>query len=160
MKNQLSQILQKVRDEGEVVEITYYGQKIAHLVPATSAPKNDDDLEAILSDLDSLAAEIGAAWEGDVSAVEAVREARGDVAGPGTRQVRGGVPAHGPSPREVREVLRGPGPDPPAQGGEHPSLPGAEVGRAEAFGQPPRSGDHPPVPRAVHPVRRARAPRP
>jgi prevent-host-death family protein len=32
LKNQLSQILQKVRDEGEVVEITYYGQRIAHLV--------------------------------------------------------------------------------------------------------------------------------
>ena len=79
LKAKLSQILLKVRDEGEVVEITYYGQKIAHLAPATSVPKKDDDLEAILSDLDSLAAEIGAAWEGNVSAVEAVREVRREL---------------------------------------------------------------------------------
>ena len=79
LKAQLSQILLKVRDEGEVVEITYYGQKIAHLVPATSVPITGDELEVILSDLDSLAAEIGAAWEGDGSAVEAVREVRREL---------------------------------------------------------------------------------
>ena len=76
LKAKLSQILLKVQEEGEVVEITYYGQKIAHLVPVNPTSKNDDDLEAVLSDLDSLAAEIGAAWEGNVSAVEAVREVR------------------------------------------------------------------------------------
>ncbi len=64
LKAKLSQILLKVRNEAEVVEITYYGRKIAHLVPATSAPKKDDDLEAILSDLDSLAAEIGRPGKG------------------------------------------------------------------------------------------------
>jgi prevent-host-death family protein len=79
LKNQLSQILQKVRDEGEVVEITYYGQRIAHLVPASSVPQAGDDLKGILSDLDSLAAEIGAAWEGDSTAIEAVQEVRREI---------------------------------------------------------------------------------
>jgi prevent-host-death family protein len=79
LKEQLSQILQRVQHEGEVVEITRYGELIARLVPAEKAPPSADEVEAILTDIDSLAAEIGRKWEGEPSAVEAVRDVRREL---------------------------------------------------------------------------------
>ena len=79
LKEQLSQILRRVRDEGNVVEITYYGEVMARLVPAGTTPRDPKEVEAILTDLDNLAAEIGQHWEGEASAVEAVRDVRRDL---------------------------------------------------------------------------------
>ena len=79
LKEQLSQILHRVRTEGEVVEITYYGEVMARLVPAGKMPPSAEDVEAMLTDLDSLAAEIGQRWQGEPSAVAAVRDVRRDL---------------------------------------------------------------------------------
>lgn len=79
LKRELSQILQRVRTEGETVEITYYGRTIARLVPATPAPPEETEIEAILTDMDSLAAEIGRKWQGEGSAVSAVKEMRREL---------------------------------------------------------------------------------
>ncbi|UCG23377.1 MAG: type II toxin-antitoxin system prevent-host-death family antitoxin [Chloroflexota bacterium] len=78
-REQLSQVLQRVREEGEVVEITYHGRAIARLVPAAPAAPSAEEVEAILSDLDSLAAEIGRQWQGETSALEAVHEVRREL---------------------------------------------------------------------------------
>ena len=79
LKEQLSQILQRVRSEDEVIEITYYGEVVAHLVPARKTPVDAEKVEAVLTDLDTLAAEIGQKWQGEPSAVEAIREVRREL---------------------------------------------------------------------------------
>lgn len=62
-----------------MVEITRYGELIARLVPAQKAPPSAEEVEAILTDIDSLAAEIGHKWEGEASAVNAVRDVRREL---------------------------------------------------------------------------------
>jgi prevent-host-death family protein len=79
LREQLSQVLQRVRDEGEIVEITYYGQVVARLVPASPVTRSGEETMAILTDMDSLAAEIGRQWKNEISAVEAVREVRREL---------------------------------------------------------------------------------
>lgn len=79
LKERLSHILRRVRTEGEVVEITYYGDVVARLIPAGETSPAEEDVEAFLTDLDSLAAEIGRRWSGEPSAEEAVHDVRRDL---------------------------------------------------------------------------------
>jgi prevent-host-death family protein len=80
LKEQTSQILRRVREDGETVEITYHGETIARLVPVTRQEQLDqEEIDAVWTDLDRLAAEIGEHWSDDVSAAEAVREGRRDL---------------------------------------------------------------------------------
>lgn len=78
LKTHTSEIMRRVRERGEVIDITFHGQVVARLVPAppVSAP---EETAAILADLDQLAAEISAAWPKDVSAPAAVRDARREL---------------------------------------------------------------------------------
>lgn len=71
-----SRILRRVRERGESVDITYRGQVVARLVPATSPPTTPASLEAIQAELDLVAGKIGRRWPKAVSAAEAVSEGR------------------------------------------------------------------------------------
>jgi prevent-host-death family protein len=62
LKNQTSEMMRRVRD-GERVALTYHGRVVAHVVPVVDEP-TQADMDAALDDLDALAAEIGAAWNG------------------------------------------------------------------------------------------------
>ena len=79
LRERTSEIIRWVRDEGQEVEVTYYGRVVAHLVPA--GPKLPEEIErsSVWADLDQLAAEIGARWTGGVTAAEAVAEGRRDL---------------------------------------------------------------------------------
>jgi prevent-host-death family protein len=79
LKQRLSEVLRRVRDSGEIVEITNRGETIARLVPVRQPKETDDDLAAIWTTLDQLAAEISAEWPEGVSAVEAVSEGRREL---------------------------------------------------------------------------------
>ena len=79
LKQQISKILRRVREDGEIIEITYHGEPIARLVPINSSAPSDDELDAIWADLDELTAEISAKWPEGVSAVDAVREVRREL---------------------------------------------------------------------------------
>jgi len=76
----IDEVLRMVEEEGETIEITNHGEVIAHLVPVhmpqstTESAKRD-----VWTDLDRLAAEIGAHWSPDVSAVDAVRDVRREL---------------------------------------------------------------------------------
>ena len=59
--------------------ITRHGRVIAHLVPARPSSAALTDLSALWADLDALAAEIGARWPADQTAVEAVRQERREL---------------------------------------------------------------------------------
>ena len=76
LKDNLSHVLQRVRQERETVEITHHGQIIARLVPVEPSPLAADEIETLMADLTALAAEIGRQWPAGVSAVEAVAEGR------------------------------------------------------------------------------------
>ncbi|HYO25218.1 MAG TPA: type II toxin-antitoxin system Phd/YefM family antitoxin [Lacipirellulaceae bacterium] len=79
LKEHTSRIVRHVREQGEVVEITYRGQVVARLVPAGSSLPNGEEAQAVLADLDRLAAEIGRQWPQGVSSVGAVRDIRRDL---------------------------------------------------------------------------------
>ena len=76
----IDEVLRMVEEEGETIEISNHGEVIAHLVPATgpqslAKPTKRD----VWADLERLAAEIGAHWPGDVSAVDAMRDVRREL---------------------------------------------------------------------------------
>ncbi len=78
LKQNTSRVLRRVREKRERIPLTYRGEVVALLVPAPRrrAPADEDPDAAVWTDLDQLAAEIGAHWPREVSAVQAVREDR------------------------------------------------------------------------------------
>ena len=78
LKEKTTQVLRRVREKHEQIQVTYRGEVVALLVPVPSARRKTrvaaDD--AVWADLDQLAAEISASWPTGVSALDAVREGR------------------------------------------------------------------------------------
>ena len=79
LRERTSEIIRWVRDEGQEIEVTYYGRVVAHLVPAGPKLPEEIDRTSVWADLDQLAADIGARWTGEVTAAEAVAEGRRDL---------------------------------------------------------------------------------
>ena len=75
LRDHTSEILREVQ-KGQVIEITSRGATIARLIPAREPALTDEDIEAILEDLDNLAAEINARWPKGVSAQDAIDDVR------------------------------------------------------------------------------------
>ena len=46
LKQRASKLLRLVREEGEIVEITYHGQAVARLVPVHAPAADSDELAA------------------------------------------------------------------------------------------------------------------
>jgi len=78
LKERTSEILRLVREQKREVAITYRGKVVARIVPVRQKRSKDRDKE-IWQDLRRLREEISAAWPEGVSAVEAVREQRGEL---------------------------------------------------------------------------------
>jgi prevent-host-death family protein len=80
LKQQTSEILRRVREEGETIDVTYRGRVIARLVPVEQPNAPDSrDFAAVWADMDRLAAEIGARWPEGVSATDALSEDRREL---------------------------------------------------------------------------------
>lgn len=79
LKTNTSEIVRRVREQGEVVEITHRGEVVARLIPARPIKSSPEELEALWADMDRLAEEIGAHWSGSPSAVDAIREDRREL---------------------------------------------------------------------------------
>ena len=79
LKINASAIVRRVREHGEVIDITDHGEVVARLIPARPAATAADELAAIWLEMDRLAEEVGAQWMGTPSAVEAVRESRREL---------------------------------------------------------------------------------
>jgi antitoxin (DNA-binding transcriptional repressor) of toxin-antitoxin stability system len=76
----IDEVLRIVEKEGETIEITHYGEVIAHLVPVRMPQSTTESAKRdVWTDLERLAAEIGAHWPANVSAVDAVRDVRRDL---------------------------------------------------------------------------------
>ncbi len=80
LKEHTSEILRRVREGQETIEVTYRGKVVARLVPVEEPAVVDSaEIAAIWTDLDRLAEEISARWPAGVSAVEAVRDVRREL---------------------------------------------------------------------------------
>ena len=78
LKQKTTQVLRRVREKKEQIQVTYRGEVVALLVPVPLAKRRAKSAadEAVWADLDQLAAEIGAYWPKGVTAVEAIRQDR------------------------------------------------------------------------------------
>ena len=79
-----SEILRRVREDGETIDVTDGGAVVARVVPVesnrTGEWKDDRDAtEAWLRRADGLSKEIGSLWPKGVSAVDAIRDVRRDL---------------------------------------------------------------------------------
>jgi antitoxin (DNA-binding transcriptional repressor) of toxin-antitoxin stability system len=75
----MSQILRRVRENGEEVQVTYHGQGVARLVPAGAPQLDSTELSSVWTNLDHLADEIGARWPSGVTAADAVSKGRREL---------------------------------------------------------------------------------
>jgi prevent-host-death family protein len=79
LKERASEVVRRVREGGEEVEVTYHGRVVARLVPVSPERRSPPTSAAAWSTLDRVAREIGARWPKGRSAVKAVREGRRDL---------------------------------------------------------------------------------
>jgi prevent-host-death family protein len=79
LKTHASRVLRDVAERGDTVEVTHRGRVVARIVPVAAPEAAAAGDSAVWSDLDRLAAEIGARWPAGVSAVDAVQEGRRDL---------------------------------------------------------------------------------
>ncbi len=77
LKQRTSAILRRVRDQGDVVEITYRGRAVARLVPL--AQQGGDVPAPSRKVWDELTEAIASRWPRATSALDAVREQRRDL---------------------------------------------------------------------------------
>ena len=75
LREHTSEILREVQ-QGQVIAVTNRGATVARLVPVEQPYPSDEEIEMILDDLDSLAAEISARWPEGVSAQDAIDDVR------------------------------------------------------------------------------------
>ena len=75
LKERASEIMRRVRDDGDVFEVSYHGRVIARLVPVNQ-PEAKNTLTDFADNCEQLTKAIGAHWPEGVSAVDAVREGR------------------------------------------------------------------------------------
>ena len=68
-----------MREERETITVTYRGKAVATLTPVVDDSEISEKREAVLEEMDRLAAEISKTWPAGVSAVEAVREQRREL---------------------------------------------------------------------------------
>lgn len=79
LKARASQVLRRVRERGEEVEITHHARVIARLIPVSRERTHPRASAATWATLDRVAGEIGARWLNGRSAANAVREGRRDL---------------------------------------------------------------------------------
>jgi prevent-host-death family protein len=75
LKERTSEILRRVREDGEHFEVTYHGKLIALIVPPGEKPATDD-LARYWEEWDALARDLSHEWPSGLSAVDAIREDR------------------------------------------------------------------------------------
>jgi antitoxin (DNA-binding transcriptional repressor) of toxin-antitoxin stability system len=85
LRDEIDSVLHRVKDKGEVIEVTDEGEVVALIVPApgesvelSNEERDARDLEA-LARLKRLGEEISKHWPKDVSAVDAIRDVRREL---------------------------------------------------------------------------------
>ena len=76
LKQRTSELLRRVREGGETIEISYRGDVVARIVPVARPAASAARLRKIWNDIDRVGEEIGKKWPRGVGAVRALRESR------------------------------------------------------------------------------------
>jgi prevent-host-death family protein len=76
-KTHASEIFRRVRDEGEVIDVTYRGDVIARVTPAKKFDRRR--IEQVLAEHERLVAELSGGWPKGISAADAVSEDRREL---------------------------------------------------------------------------------
>jgi len=79
LKERASQVLRRVRERREEIEVTHHGRVVARLIPVSRERPRPRASAAAWTTLDRVAREIGARWPKGRSAANAVREGRRDL---------------------------------------------------------------------------------
>ncbi len=74
LKTRMSELFREVQD-GETIEVTNHGKVVALVVPPPIR-LSSEEIEAGLDSIDTLAAQIGAHWPEQVTALEAIHDVR------------------------------------------------------------------------------------
>ncbi|MCB0076255.1 MAG: type II toxin-antitoxin system prevent-host-death family antitoxin [Anaerolineales bacterium] len=78
LRDHASELLRRVREDGESINITYRGQLTARLVPANLPQIDDETLRNKLVALDQLAVKINRSWQGE-GAEKTIHEIRREL---------------------------------------------------------------------------------
>jgi prevent-host-death family protein len=79
-KAHTSEILRRVRDDGEEIEITYRGQAIARVTPVVQRQRPAaEEVKRRIAALEEFAKEVSKYWPEGVSAADAVSEGRREL---------------------------------------------------------------------------------
>ena len=79
LTERIDEILRLVKEKGETFEVTEHGEVLTHIGPASETKKAVEESDAAAwEELDRLSAEISAHWPEGTSAVDAVRDVRGE----------------------------------------------------------------------------------
>jgi prevent-host-death family protein len=79
LRARTSEILRRVSENKETIEVTSHGRPIARIVPIARREVDKEKLREMWASLDDLSARIGERWPEGVSAVDAIREQRRDL---------------------------------------------------------------------------------
>jgi prevent-host-death family protein len=77
LKARMSEAIREVQG-GQTIEVTNHGQVVALIVPP-QRKLNNEQIEAALDSIDSLAAQISAHWPEGVTALEAIQDVRREL---------------------------------------------------------------------------------
>ena len=75
LKQQASELIRMVRENGAEIQVTYHGKIVALLVPVGSTPITPQETQTWI-EIDHLAAEIDARWPKGVSVAETIQDIR------------------------------------------------------------------------------------
>src|SRR5262245_36854723 len=76
LKARLSEVLREVEENGKVIDVTNRGEVVVRLVPMRRHRLSEEQVRAVLGDLDAMAAELAAHWPEGVSAQDAIDDIR------------------------------------------------------------------------------------
>ena len=74
-----SEVLRRVREDGETIDVTHRGKVVARVVPAEPKRLDPEKVAAWWREWDDLADEVSKHWPEGLSAVDAVRAERRDL---------------------------------------------------------------------------------
>ena len=77
LRDNISEVLREVEEEGEIIEVTNHGRVVARLVPVLRPQLAHSEIEEIIADIDRVAAELGSRWPKGVTVQDAIDDVRG-----------------------------------------------------------------------------------
>jgi prevent-host-death family protein len=76
LKAHLSEVLREVEENGKIIDVTNRGEVVVRLVPMRRRRPNEQQVNAIISDLDTMANELAAYWPEGMSVEDAIDDVR------------------------------------------------------------------------------------